>query len=135
MKRDLDGGIGEELHGPDDEEEDAHDVLVALEEGGRGKLDLRLEFVRDDGGGEAELQEDERKGYESEDDEKENVVVVVEEVVGHLGGVAEPEGLSDGQVAAQRRLRGGDRLVRHHLRRRRRKGTTGQECREVPRYL
>lgn len=53
----LDGGVGGELEGPDDEDEGAHDVLVALEEGGAGEAYLGLELVGRDRPWRSELEE------------------------------------------------------------------------------
>lgn len=100
----------------DDEEEHPHDVLIAPEEGGRRVANLGLDLERGDGGREAELDEGERERREGEDDEEEDEVVVVEEVVGDPGGVAEPDGLGEGQTPPQRRLRLPQRRERQHLR-------------------
>lgn len=102
IREHLDGGVGDELEGPDDEDEDAHHVPVALGEGGGGEAGLGLELVGVNGGGEAELEEGQGQGDQGEDDEEEEDVVVVEEGVGDARGVAEPERLRSGEVATQR---------------------------------
>lgn len=117
-RRDLDGWVGGELERADDEEEHPHDVLIAPEEGGRRMADLGLDLERGDGGREAELDEGERERHEGEDNEEEDDVMVVKEVVGDPSGVAEPDGLGEGQTPPQRRLHLPQRRVRQHLRQR-----------------
>ena len=99
----LDGRVRDELEGADDEDEHAHDVFVALEGFGQGQADFWLDLVGRDEGEALEFEEDEGEGDEGEDEEEEQYVVAVEEVIGLGGGVVEPEGLREGEVAAQRR--------------------------------
>ena len=82
-----------------------HDVFVALEGFGEGQVDFWLDLVGRDEGEALEFEEDEGEGDKGKDEEEEEEqnVVAVEEVIGLGGGVVEPEGLREGEVAAQRR--------------------------------
>lgn len=110
----LDGRVREDLKRADGEDEDADDGQVAAEKGGGGEMDLGLELEARDQGREAELDEGDGERYQSEDDEQEGDVDVVDVVVRHGGGVAEPEGLSGGEIPAERRRRLRDRPVGQH---------------------
>lgn len=78
------------MEGTDDEEEHAHDGLVADEHVTEGEANLGLDLVIVEGGEAFDLEEDEGERDEGEDEEEEENVVAVEEVIGLRSGVVEP---------------------------------------------
>lgn len=85
----------------------------------KGQSNFRLDLVRIEGVQSLNLEENERERDEGEDKEKEENVVAKEKVIGFCGGVIEPEGFGEGEVATESDLGVVEGMVRNHRRRRR----------------
>lgn len=65
-------------------------------------------------GGVQDLEEDKGKRNKGENQEQEENVMAKEEVIGLVVGVVEPEGLEEGEIAAKRKLGGGEGVEGQH---------------------